>query len=68
MTVTSARIQCGKSTTIQTVELYTKEEAKEILKDKEWEIGIDIYSTKITNKRIGWLASFGNGDGIYVET
>ena len=63
-----ARIPCGKTVLIQEVELYTVEEAKTLLADKEWSIDVDIYSIEKTNQKIGWLASVDNGkDGIYVE-
>ena len=62
-----ARIPVGNSIHIEEVEIYALAEAKEILKDKDWEIGGDIFDVKQSNKRIGWLADFGNGDGIFVE-
>ena len=68
MKIINARIPMGRTAVVQEVELYSREEARNILQDKNWEIGIDIYSIEFTNKRIGWLASFENGDGIYIET
>ena len=61
-----ARIPVGRTVFIREIDLYTIDEAKEILSNRDWEIGEDIFSLA-TNLRIGWLASFGNGDGIYVE-
>lgn len=61
------RVPMGRTAKIQEIDLYTIEEAKAILREKDWEIALDVYSTEATNKRVGWLASFGNGDGIYVE-
>lgn len=62
-----ARIPAGKTVFVQEINLYTKNEARKILACREWEIGEDIYSVEKTNERIGWLASFGNGEGIYIE-
>lgn len=63
-----ARIPAGKGVLIQEIELYTADEAKEILSNKEWLPDCDIYSVTQTNLKIGWLASFDNGkDGVYVE-
>lgn len=67
MRIVTARIPVGKTAIVQTVELYEKNEAKQMLAGKDWEIGIDIYSARQANKRIGWLASFSDGSGIYVE-
>ncbi len=61
-----ARIPVGRTVIVQDVELYTKQEAKRLLADKDWEIGVDIFSVNETNKRIGWLAKYDGGDGIYV--
>lgn len=61
------RIPEGKTVLIRDVELFTVDEAKKMLAGKEWEVGTDIYSATQTNKRVGWLASFPNGDGIFVE-
>ena len=67
MEVIKARIPIGRAVIVQTIELYTKEEAKRILEGKEWEIGTDIYSDKERGKRIGWIANFDGGNGIYVS-
>jgi hypothetical protein len=67
MKVVMARIPMGRTAVNRKVELYTVEEAKKILATKEWQIGEDIFSVEQTNKRIGWLASYPNGDGIYIE-
>ena len=67
MTKVKARIPVGNTVHIQEVELFTVDEAKEILKNHDWEIGGNIYSVEQTNKAIGWLAEFKNGDGIFVE-
>ena len=67
MKTITALIPAGRTAFVQNVELYTRDEAKTILADKEWDIGTDIYSASQRNLRIGWLADFGNGDGIYVE-
>ena len=62
-----ARIPVGRTVVEQEVELYTKQEAKIILKNTGWDVDVDIFDAEVTNKRIGWLASFGNGEGIYIE-
>ena len=62
-----ARIPVGRTVVEQEVELYTKQEAKIILKNTVWDVDVDIFDAEVTNKRIGWLASFGNGEGIYIE-
>lgn len=67
MKTITARVPIGKTAVNQKIELYTLDEAKEILVNKEWDIGVDIYSTQQTNRRIGWLASFPDGGGIYIE-
>lgn len=61
-----ARIPTGKTVLTQVVELYTKAEARRLLVDKNWEIDVDIFDAEQPNRRIGWLASFDGGDGIYV--
>lgn len=63
-----ARVHVGGAVyRTEEIELYTKEEAKTILADKDWEIGTSVFDVNQRNKRIGWLAQFGNADGIYVE-
>ena len=64
----NARVHIG-GTVYRTkeIELYTKEEARAILVDKDWEIGTCVFDVNQRNKRIGWLAQFGKADGIYVE-
>lgn len=72
MKTISARIPMGRTSVIQKIELYTVSEAKEllfgVLDGKGWDIGIDVYSVDKPNERIGWLADFGDGSGIYVES
>lgn len=67
MRTLKVRIPVGRTIQIQEVELYTTAEAKEILKGKEWDMDIDIFSLKQPNKRVGWLAKYPDGDGIFVE-
>lgn len=67
MKIVKARIPAGNTVLIQEVCLYTVEEAKAILFGLDWQFGGDIYDTKETNKRIGWIASCDDGTGIYVE-
>ena len=62
-----ARVPMGRTAKIEKVQIFTKEEARKILNGKEWEVDIDIYDVEVTNKRIGWLAAFPNGEGIFVE-
>ena len=68
MTIIDARIPMGNTVVTQKIELYTVSEAKQILAGKEWDFGGDIYSVEKRGCRIGWLASYPNGEGIYIET
>lgn len=63
-----ARIPVGRTVYTRVVELFTVEEAKQLLSGKDWDVGEDIYSATERGKRIGWLAKFPNGEGIYVES
>lgn len=67
MKTIKARIPVGRSVHIQEIEVFTIDEAKDILRNREWEPGGDVFDVKETNKRIAWLAEFPDGSGIYVE-
>lgn len=59
----------------QEIQVYSREEARAILQDKDWEIGDDAYDPNDRNKRIAvsaeWKVTDENGvtytDGIYYE-